>query len=49
MRNGLGRGPSVWALAVCAYVVLGVPTYQSGAVRFLSPATFHSGPSLPVW
>ncbi|AJT62679.1 hypothetical protein T261_0991 [Streptomyces lydicus] len=36
-------------LAVCAYVVLGVPTYQSGAVRFLSPATFQSGAALPVW
>ncbi|MFH9250250.1 hypothetical protein ACH4LK_33080 [Streptomyces lydicus] len=39
------------ALAVCAYVALGVPTYQSSPVRFLSPAAApgagHS--PLPVW
>lgn len=37
------------ALAVCAYVVLGFPTYQSAAVRFLSPAAAPALPALPVW
>ncbi|MGW8395505.1 hypothetical protein ACWGLP_02200 [Streptomyces lydicus] len=39
------------ALAVCAYVALGLPTYQSSPVRFLSPAAAPGAghPPLPVW
>jgi hypothetical protein len=37
-------------LAVCAYVVLGVPSYLTGDARFLGPALqYGAGYELPVW
>ncbi|MCX4819336.1 hypothetical protein OG883_05335 [Streptomyces sp. NBC_01142] len=37
-------------LALCAYLVLGIPSYQTSGARHLSPASADSmGISLPVW
>jgi hypothetical protein len=42
--------PAPPVLAVCAYVALAVPAYQTSGVRHLSPAAADSmGMSLPVW
>ncbi|MFF3242789.1 hypothetical protein ACFYWY_03405 [Streptomyces sp. NPDC002870] len=41
--------PAPPVLAVCAYVALAVPTYQTSGVRHLSPAAESMSLSLPVW
>lgn len=42
--------PTAPVLAVCAYAVLGVPSYQGGEVRYLDPALqYGTGEELPVW